>query len=633
MGFGVSFIGGMADQANRDYAQNSQDARDQINQASNWFDTQIMPAYRKQQQSAADIADRYSKYIAIQGVTPDVAKRAAVDTGHDYTDIDLANMSKGSASQPINNAGPNPTQPNSGTQQPSAPGLGQTNTGQPQGPTPGNLPGGTTTPEQPPAPQLPGQPVQNTQGTPPQPVQPPNGGQAMPPQGGLPQAPQQAPSAPAQGMQQPQQGQPLQQQQQDPKGIMNQIGDLLTGKVGNSQVREQFLQQAAQKYGMDKGQILDLINHVNNPQAHQGAAPGSVAAVPTVQQGLDVAKQFESPAAATAALHGNPTGALQAESDKSDSDYDSVRADNLADAKSLIQAKSAAEAAKASANGGNYDPDTLHNMATIALLNRQDPNFGMNAPKDRANFQNMKTQVMKENNWSPGDVVSMQAAVRSGAQGLGQLEKTRDMTESYANNAVLGANQALTLIGDSANGPTNSDVVNRWIQGGRTDISGDKEVTALNQYVTTLASEYGRIMTGAYGAAGSTDAATARGDALLNSFGGPNKLPTQIKAALQEINNRRYGQNQAVDTVRQYIGSGGQNNGFAKPFETSIPANNPLSDQNPSSPGYNVTGPGRPNATPSVTKVNTEDDYNSVAPGQSYIDPNGVQKIKPKAKQ
>lgn len=619
MGFAVGFIGGMADQANRDYAQNSQNAQDQINQASNWFDTQIMPAYRKQQQTAADITDRYNRYVAIQGVTPDVAKRAAVDTTHEYSDIDLANMSKGGS--PANNGQ---------TAQPQTQGAAPQG-GQPQPVSPQTLPGGTTTPPPPPAPQLPGQPSPNGQpAMPPQGAAQPTG--ATNGQGQLPVAQPQAqptqqapvPITQPQGAQQSVQGQP------DAKGIMNQIGDLLTGRVGNSQIRDQFLQQAAAKYGMDKGQILDLINHVNSPQPNNAmaAAPGSVKATPTFDQGMKVANQFDSPDAAKAAIGGDYTGAVKAENDQADSDYEGVRQDNLADARSLIQAKAAAEASKA----GSYDPDTLHNMANMALLSGRDPNFGMNAPKDRAAFQNMKTQVMSENGWTPGDVISMQAAVKSGGQGLGQLEKTREMTETYANNAVLGANQALTLIGDRANGPTNSDVVNRWIQNGRTEVKGDKEVNALNQYMTTLASEYGRIMTGAYGAAGSTDAATARGDALLNSFGGPNKIGTQIHAALQEINNRRYGQNQAVDTVRQYIASGGNNSVFGKPFEAQIPASNPLSDQNPASPGYGITGPGRPgaqNSAPAVPSVSNAEQYNSVPPGSKYTDPSGNIRIKP----
>jgi len=599
MGFGVSFIGGLADQANRDYAQNSQNAQDQVAQASNWFDTQIMPAYRKQQQAAADITDRYNRYMAINGVDPNVAKRAATDVGNNYSDIDLLNMSKATQQQ--------------NSQQPQSQASQQGQQGAPQAPTPSTLPGGTTAPP-PPPPAIPGEAAQaaGTGGAPQGAVVPQGSsspqGATMPQGSPTPtQQPQQQGAMPQQGPQ-PVQGQ-LQaanpQQQNDPRGIMNQIGDLLMGRIGNDQIRNQFLQQASQKYGVDKGQIMELINQVNNPQAKPVAPQGSVAAVPTQEQGLKAASQFDNPDAIKAALSGDFAGATKLQQDSDNQDWEDEKTRGLQDQESLARFRGELQA---EGNATSLTPDAIHDQALYSLYTGSLPNFGIGkaAAGIKSQFINAQTDVRKELGMTPEDVMAMRSAVKAGQGGVNQLAKTYMSTEAYAQTTLDNMQNALNLAQKGV-GPTGTPLIDKWVQSGRF-ATGDADAKAFNAALETAVTEYGKVMSGGYGAQGLTDAASARAHSLLSNADNIDSLKSVFQVMKTDMDNRRRDYAKQISIGQAYVASGGRS-GFGDTPNATPQGQAP-----------------QQNTMPTVTNQN---DYNNVPAGSRYTDPNGIVRIKP----
>ena len=94
-------------------------------------------------------------------------------------------------------------------------------------------------------------------------------------------------------------------------------------------------------------------------------------------------------------------------------------------------------------------------------------------------------------------------------------------------------NTYLTSNGQQTIDPSNSAAINKFVQDAENNLYGQAGLTAVQNYVNTLSSEYAKVMSGSTGAAGASDAATAKSEALVNTY--MNK--GQFFAALQAMQN------------------------------------------------------------------------------------------------
>jgi len=278
MSFATGFIGGAANELMNERNANAQAAQDQINNMIDVFDKQTMPLYRKQSQEADNAATNVSRLMAIDGMDPNVALNAVSSPSFDMSKAnitDLLNQSKttrakaasnsanggGNSSQQTSMANPAAVAQNQAAANPQP---AQTGTAPVQSSTQGAAAQPAQQSQQPQSitPPITGNTPQSSQGAATNLF---GTGSGQSPQGQQ-QGSQQAPQGEGTGLDLP---------------TLNKIGDLLLGRVGTDQVRQQFLDQAKAKYGIDEGQVLQIIKQANTGQKLPTAAPGTVSNAPT----------------------------------------------------------------------------------------------------------------------------------------------------------------------------------------------------------------------------------------------------------------------------------------------------------------------------------------------------------------
>ena len=155
------------------------------------------------------------------------------------------------------------------------------------------------------------------------------------------------------------------------------------------------------------------------------------------------------------------------------------------------------------------------------------------------------------------DVAGNQAGYRANSAALRQVTTYKNMVESFDETANKNADVLLGLVKKGAAGGT--PVLNRWIQSGRSQIEGDPDVTAFNTAITTFVNEYSKIMSGATGAAGSTDSARKEASDLINNAMTPKQLNAAISTMRKDMKNRLDSLNEQQDKLNKTLRSSKQN--------------------------------------------------------------------------
>jgi|SRR5579863_56490 len=215
--------------------------------------------------------------------------------------------------------------------------------------------------------------------------------------------------------------------------------------------------------------------------------------------------------------------------------------------------------------------EALDIAATNYLVTGQVPALGW-GPQERVRVLNRAGQIAGEYNLSPAQVIGLHAAGRADFAAAVQLGKLRANVSNFEQTANKEADLTLELaeggIGskavqdrlksmqDDPNAPlelkslvgtkpvegtaqSGIPVLNRWIQAGRTNVTGDPDVVAFNAAITSLKNEYARIMSSP-GATGGQTSDTARREAegLINKAQTPEQLKSAIASMKISMQNR-----------------------------------------------------------------------------------------------
>lgn len=178
--------------------------------------------------------------------------------------------------------------------------------------------------------------------------------------------------------------------------------------------------------------------------------------------------------------------------------------------------------------------------------------FGTNAGKERKRILSRAQQLSSSAGKTVGDVLSDRAGVKAGQSSLTQLTRQMGMVNSFKQTAVMNAKMVLELA-PKGGAQGQSPIINQWIQAGRRKIAGNPDVAAFDTALVTFKNEYAKIMSGATGAAGITDAARKEADELIGKADTQEQLQAIIGIMIQEMDNREKSIADEIEKARSGI--------------------------------------------------------------------------------
>lgn len=164
-----------------------------------------------------------------------------------------------------------------------------------------------------------------------------------------------------------------------------------------------------------------------------------------------------------------------------------------------------------------------------------------------------------------------QIANKASAQGLGQISRQEATLGAFEKNAVSNADLALQA--SEKVDRTGIPVFNRWLQAGRTAITGDEDARVFNAANSTFVSEYAKVMSGGTGAAATTEGATHRAQDLLNTADTKEAYRKVIGQLKLEMRNRMTGFAQQKQELMQGMGSQPNQGASTAPTPVALPPN------------------------------------------------------------
>jgi hypothetical protein len=197
------------------------------------------------------------------------------------------------------------------------------------------------------------------------------------------------------------------------------------------------------------------------------------------------------------------------------------------------------QGSEAQTDDGSLSDDAVEQAAERYLANGTLPPFGMGktGTANRDKVLNKAAEMEKATGRTGAEAVADWAGVKANTAALAQLTKTRSMVESFENTAKKNADLMLQLA-PKGGGQTGMPVVNRWLQVGRKQVAGDADVSNFDIALGTFADEYAKIVSGATGAQGSTDASRREAYDRLSKYATQGQLAGGIATMKKEMANR-----------------------------------------------------------------------------------------------
>lgn len=177
----------------------------------------------------------------------------------------------------------------------------------------------------------------------------------------------------------------------------------------------------------------------------------------------------------------------------------------------------------------------------------------------------------KANGDEPGAIAARAASLKANSQALDALTKQQNMVGSYEQTARKNIDLAEQELGklELSGVPVVNKALNAWRQG----VSGDPTTAGFVNALTAARTEYAKVLSGATGATGVTDAGRREAEELFNKNMNPDALRQAFNVARQEMANRM---SSFEDQRKSLVGHLSQNS-----LQT---ASEPTSDAAPSKP-------------------------------------------------
>jgi hypothetical protein len=208
------------------------------------------------------------------------------------------------------------------------------------------------------------------------------------------------------------------------------------------------------------------------------------------------------------------------------------------------------------------------------------PNMGRGAQgaTQATNIRNRAAELAKDMGMSPDEIRMAQLTNKTQVQAIGQLARAKAQILQFEKLAAMNADLALDA--SSKVDRTGIPILNKWIQAGRTNVTGDPDTAKFHAATETFVTEYAKVMSGGYGAAATTEGAQARAHTLLNTANTKEQFSAIVGQLKREMQNRVASLNAQMDEERNNLRRGvvRSPDPSPSPSPSPSPAPSPTSD-------------------------------------------------------
>ena len=261
--------------------------------------------------------------------------------------------------------------------------------------------------------------------------------------------------------------------------------------------------------------------------------------IPTAQGRLQQRLLTEAEAdvnAATVAQKGAAAGAKQAEDifkmadafDTKKMTLDAQRQNHLDNLRE--------RAATQAKNSLGLNQEALDFYSTRSIFTGKDPNFGMGGGGNRTTYMNYVAQKAKALGITPQQASAFQAGLGSNKVALTAITKIEKAVEAQEKTMLDNIKIAEKLAPDAQK--SSMPGLNKWLQTGSVAL-GMKAVPPYAASIITIADQYAKILSGATGAAGSTDAARKQAFDTINQYLNEGQIGAVYNVLKQDSDNKR----------------------------------------------------------------------------------------------
>lgn len=221
---------------------------------------------------------------------------------------------------------------------------------------------------------------------------------------------------------------------------------------------------------------------------------------------------------------------------------------------------------KAQADASGLSSEALDNAATAYNVTGVLPSYGMGGANVKLAIQNRAAQMRADSGMSTEQWLGGAAGAQAAKSAMGTLEKQAALANSFSATAEKNGQLLLGML-DKGAGPSGVPMIDRWIQAGRKDVAGDPEVSKLNAVMEAYKTEQAKVMSGATGASGITDAARTHVDGIISTASTPEQIRAVVETFSKERQNRIAGYDEQREALKSRVGGGN-----SAPAPTTTPA-------------------------------------------------------------
>jgi hypothetical protein len=186
----------------------------------------------------------------------------------------------------------------------------------------------------------------------------------------------------------------------------------------------------------------------------------------------------------------------------------------------------------------HLNPDALDMEAKQLLLTGTMPSMGFGGTDTRVQIINRAAELAAEQGHGIEDYIAGRATWKADTSSLGQITKISDAVQAFENTALANMKVAESLM-DKGAGTKLGPVINQWLQAGKV-ATGNPDVAAFNLAMGTVASEYGKIISGGSASIAATpEGARQEAQEWLNKIQSPQAIKAQFAAARKDMENRK----------------------------------------------------------------------------------------------
>ena len=195
----------------------------------------------------------------------------------------------------------------------------------------------------------------------------------------------------------------------------------------------------------------------------------------------------------------------------------------------------------AGASAGSLLSDEGMDLAAQEYLNtgKLPSGMGRGAAGTNARIISRSAELARANGNDAQAAALNRAAFKSAQTGLTALTKQRTLVGAFERTALK--NLEIAVDESSKVDRTGVPAINRWLLAGKKSLSGDVEVGRFNAALTSALNEYAKVLSGATGAAGISDAARKEAEELLSTANTPEQVTGIVEIMKREMANREAG--------------------------------------------------------------------------------------------